>query len=335
MPGYEPFLLCDFHVHTTWSDGRLSVREVVDLYGQTGHFDVIAITDHILMKKDLLARAGADGHARAARLLGHRAAVRRLPRRDRRRGAGGRRKLYDLLVIPGAEITQNHIRSKKNSHIIALDLTRVHQRRPAGRGHPAGDPAAGRAEHRLPPASPDDAAHRDQHLLSVGPPQAAGGARRRLGGGQPRRPVLGDQPQALSLRRQQRLPQAEAPLLVEDAAQVREELAGDRARAAAERRRRADALPQRLVGGLTGPRYSDTAWRSVGAEPARSCRGPATDPTVQPHPDFVIPHPGRPDRAGRALGYARHRSSGGTRRRRCSRIRGSGCKTYPLDTAAA
>ena len=58
MPGYEPFLLCDFHVHTQWSDGRLSIREVVDLYGKTGRFDVIAITDHILMERDLLARAG-------------------------------------------------------------------------------------------------------------------------------------------------------------------------------------------------------------------------------------------------------------------------------------
>ena len=58
MPGYEPFLLCDFHVHTRWSDGRLTIREVVDLYGQTKRFDVIAITDHILMKRDLLARAG-------------------------------------------------------------------------------------------------------------------------------------------------------------------------------------------------------------------------------------------------------------------------------------
>ena len=58
MPGYEPFLLCDFHVHTTWSDGKLSVADVVDLYGSTGKFDVIAITDHILMKNDILARAG-------------------------------------------------------------------------------------------------------------------------------------------------------------------------------------------------------------------------------------------------------------------------------------
>src|SRR5258708_6734067 len=121
MPGYEPFLLCDFHVHTRWSDGRLSLREVVDLYGKTRRFDVIAITDHILMKRDMLARAG--------RLLS-------LGRRefsvteDRFQAyldeiaAEGRRarKLYDLLVIPGAEITQNHLRSKKNSHIVALNI---------------------------------------------------------------------------------------------------------------------------------------------------------------------------------------------------------------------
>ena len=36
MPGYEPYLMCDFHPHTTWSDGRLSIRELVDLYGETG-----------------------------------------------------------------------------------------------------------------------------------------------------------------------------------------------------------------------------------------------------------------------------------------------------------
>lgn len=121
MPGYEPFLLCDFHVHTTWSDGRLSIRDVVDLYGQTGRFDVIAITDHILMERDLLGRAGrwmsfgrkhfsvtkerfddylADIAAEAARA----------------------RRLYDLLVVPGAEVTQNRISSRKNSHIIALNI---------------------------------------------------------------------------------------------------------------------------------------------------------------------------------------------------------------------
>jgi 3',5'-nucleoside bisphosphate phosphatase len=121
VPGYEPFLLCDFHVHTRWSDGRLSIREVVDLYGRTGRFDVVAITDHILMKRDLLARAGRivtlgrrefsvteerfQAYLEDIAAEGHRA-----------------KRMYGLLLLPGAEITQNHIRSKNNSHIVALNI---------------------------------------------------------------------------------------------------------------------------------------------------------------------------------------------------------------------
>src|SRR5262245_33539094 len=120
MPGYEPFLLCDFHVHTDWSDGRLSVRDVVDLYGKTRRFDVIAITDHILMKRDLLARAARmlslgrkEFSVTEARFSGYLEDIDREARRAM--------KLYDMLVIPGAEVTQNHIRSKKHSHIVALN----------------------------------------------------------------------------------------------------------------------------------------------------------------------------------------------------------------------
>jgi predicted metal-dependent phosphoesterase TrpH len=115
VPGYEPFLLCDFHVHTQWSDGRLSLRDVLDLYGQTKRFDVIAITDHILMKRDLLGRAGrllslgrrefSVTEARFQAYLEHLDAEAKRAKR-----------LYDLLVIPGAEITQNHIRSRRNGH---------------------------------------------------------------------------------------------------------------------------------------------------------------------------------------------------------------------------
>jgi 3',5'-nucleoside bisphosphate phosphatase len=121
VPGYEPFLLCDFHVHTRWSDGRLTIREVVDLYGRTERFDVIAITDHILMDRDLLARAGrlaSLGYRRFSVTKGCFAAYLAEIEAEAQRAKG----LYDLLVIPGAEITQNHIRSKKNSHIVALNL---------------------------------------------------------------------------------------------------------------------------------------------------------------------------------------------------------------------
>ena len=121
MPGYEPFLLCDFHVHTRWSDGQLSIREVIDLYGKTGRFDVIAITDHILMKRDLLARAG-----RMMSFGTRQYSVLEESFTDYldeiATEACRARKLYDLLVIPGAEVTQNHIRSKKNSHIVALNI---------------------------------------------------------------------------------------------------------------------------------------------------------------------------------------------------------------------
>jgi histidinol phosphatase-like PHP family hydrolase len=105
MPGYEPFMLCDFHVHTTWSDGRLSIREVVDLYGQTGRFDVIAITDHILMKRDLLKRAG-----RIASLgLKHFSVTEeRFPRylADIAEEADRAWRQYNMLVIPGAEVSR-------------------------------------------------------------------------------------------------------------------------------------------------------------------------------------------------------------------------------------
>ena len=123
MPGYEPFLLCDFHVHTRWSDGRLALREVIDLYGRTDKFDAIAITDHILMKRDVLARAGRMA------TLGRRSfgiSEESFDRYLEDVRAEGRRalRLHGMLVIPGAEITQNRIRGRQNSHIIALDIKR-------------------------------------------------------------------------------------------------------------------------------------------------------------------------------------------------------------------
>jgi len=121
MPGYEPYLLCDFHTHTTWSDGRLSIRELVDLYGQTGAFDVIAITDHILRDQDVLARA-----ARVATFGRRRFSVTEESFAEYlgeiAEEAVRARRLYGMLVLPGAEITRNHVRAKKNAHIVALGL---------------------------------------------------------------------------------------------------------------------------------------------------------------------------------------------------------------------
>ncbi len=122
MPSGNPYLLCDFHIHTTWSDGLLSMREVIDLYGRTGDFDVIAITDHILRKKDWLARAG-----RVATLGRRRFSVtdETFPHylEAIREEAERAKREYDLLVVAGAEVTKNHSRAKKNAHILALGIT--------------------------------------------------------------------------------------------------------------------------------------------------------------------------------------------------------------------
>ena len=121
MPGYEPFLLCDFHVHRQWSDGKLTVAEVVDLYGSTGKFDVIAITDHILMKKDILARVGRLATL-GRRSFGLREDDFEAYLADITAEARRALERYGMLVIPGAEITQNRLRGRKNSHVIALDI---------------------------------------------------------------------------------------------------------------------------------------------------------------------------------------------------------------------
>jgi hypothetical protein len=121
VPGYEPFLLCDFHVHTRWSDGRLSIREVVDLYGRTGRFDVIAITDHILIERNrrglagrLLSLARRELFVTRERFDAYLADI----AVERERAM----RLYGLLVLPGVEVPQNHRSRKKSSPIIALNV---------------------------------------------------------------------------------------------------------------------------------------------------------------------------------------------------------------------
>ena len=87
-------LLCDFHVHTTYSDGALPLPEVVDLFGRSGH-DVIAMTDHIVNRDNGLGRI-----AHAMRRSLESRELEALFRRDRRE-AERAWKTYGMLVLPG------------------------------------------------------------------------------------------------------------------------------------------------------------------------------------------------------------------------------------------
>ena len=109
-------LLCDFHVHTNYSDGVLPLREVVDLFGRSGH-DVIAITDHIVNRDNGLGRiAHAIRHS-----LNPETWKRYLE--EIFREAERAWKAYGMLVLPGAEMTRNTINRDTSVHILALGLT--------------------------------------------------------------------------------------------------------------------------------------------------------------------------------------------------------------------
>lgn len=108
-------LLCDFHIHTTYSDGVLPLPEVVDLFGRSGH-DVIAITDHIVNEDNRLGKiAHAIQHSlNPDSFLRYQQEIRREAERARR--------VYGMLVIPGAEMTRNTINRDTSVHILALGL---------------------------------------------------------------------------------------------------------------------------------------------------------------------------------------------------------------------
>jgi hypothetical protein len=73
------------------------------------------------MKKDLIARAGRIATF-GRRAFGVREQDFAAYLEDIRTQVARAWDTYGMLVVPGAEITQNRIRGKKNSHIIALDI---------------------------------------------------------------------------------------------------------------------------------------------------------------------------------------------------------------------
>jgi len=110
----SPPLLAELHAHTTWSDGDLTVAELVDLYGGAG-FDVLCVTDHAYRRDDPwlaagVARRGVDADRFAAYLGGiEREAARAWER-------------YRLLLLPGIELSYNDLDPTRSAHVVAVDL---------------------------------------------------------------------------------------------------------------------------------------------------------------------------------------------------------------------
>jgi hypothetical protein len=107
-------LLCELHAHTSWSDGALSLRELVDLYGSRG-FDVLAVTDHTLRGDDPWPLANPDGSWVDG---GNHGAYLEAINAEAERA----RSLYDLVLVPGLELTYNDPEPDRAGHAVALGL---------------------------------------------------------------------------------------------------------------------------------------------------------------------------------------------------------------------
>ncbi len=104
MPPKPTPLLCELHAHTTWSDGDLTVRELCDLYGRRG-FDVLAVTDHASREPREVQAGNWDAYLADLRAQALRA-----------------RELYDLLVIPGLELTYDDPDPLLAGHALAIGV---------------------------------------------------------------------------------------------------------------------------------------------------------------------------------------------------------------------
>ena len=108
-------LLCDFHTHTTYSDGKLTVAELVDFYGRHG-FDCICITDHLTDPRRLIGKLGRlSGLTLSPAQIGEYFEV-----IARERVRAWRR--YGMLVMAGIEFNKDGCRARSSAHLLGIDL---------------------------------------------------------------------------------------------------------------------------------------------------------------------------------------------------------------------
>ena len=113
--GEARMLLCDFHIHTNYSDGKLTVPEVIDFYGRRG-FDCICITDHLGDPRRLIGKL-----SKLANLtLGLEQLDEYFDVLDREKRRAWRK--YRMLVMTGIEFNKDGFTKKTSAHLLGLDL---------------------------------------------------------------------------------------------------------------------------------------------------------------------------------------------------------------------
>ncbi|MEM9443903.1 MAG: PHP domain-containing protein [Verrucomicrobiota bacterium] len=111
----KQLLMCDLHSHTTFSDGKLPLREVVDFYGQRG-FDVMAITDHICDYKKVFGKI-CDWTGLVLPYEQVDEYFEKIAKEKERAW-----KKYSMIVMTGLEFNKDGLRPKTSAHLLGVDL---------------------------------------------------------------------------------------------------------------------------------------------------------------------------------------------------------------------
>ncbi|MCM2279859.1 MAG: PHP domain-containing protein [Oligoflexia bacterium] len=106
-------MLADFHIHSTFSDGSLTVPELVDFYGSRG-FGAIAITDHICEEKTWIGVLSS--------YLGKTLTPATFPiyREILRSEADRAWDQFRMVLLPGFEISKNSISNHRSAHVLGI-----------------------------------------------------------------------------------------------------------------------------------------------------------------------------------------------------------------------
>ena len=108
-------LLCDFHIHTNYSDGKMTAPEVVDFYGKRG-FDCICITDHLGDPRRLVGKL-----SKLLKLtLGPEQMDEYFDVIERERRRAWRK--YNMIVMTGLEFNKDGFTRKTSAHLLGVDL---------------------------------------------------------------------------------------------------------------------------------------------------------------------------------------------------------------------
>jgi processive 1,2-diacylglycerol beta-glucosyltransferase len=108
-------LLCDLHTHSVFSDGKLTVREMVDFYGQRS-FDALCVTDHICDHTSMIGRM--------TNLSGMVLTLDEVEEYFETIEGEKRRALekYGMILMAGLEFNKDGLTKKSSAHLLAVDL---------------------------------------------------------------------------------------------------------------------------------------------------------------------------------------------------------------------